>query len=86
MDLLEKFKLHIHYDEGIEDSMLFFYLSNAERYVKNATGKVPEYLVLLVAGIMWEYRSSEKELADALNAITPFIVQEVYVDAETNNE
>ena len=86
MNLLEKFKQHIHYDEGIDEAMLSVYLSNAERYVKNGTGKVSEYLVLLVAGIMWEYRASEKELEDALNAITPFFVQEVYADeTETNN-
>lgn len=86
MNLLEKFKLHIHYDEGIEETMLSFYLQNAERYVLNATGYVNEYIVLLVAGIMWEYRASEKELEDALNAITPFIVQEVFTIAETDHE
>ena len=86
MNLLEKFKLHIHYDEGIDETMLSFYLKNAERYVLNATGHVNEYIVLLVAGIMWEYRASEKELEDALNAITPFIVQEVFTIAETDNQ
>ena len=86
MNLLEKLKSHIHFEEGMDDSMLFFYLSQAERYVKNATGKIPEYLVILVAGIMYEYRVSEKELGEALNAITPFIVQEVFSDGETANE
>ena len=86
MNLVEKLKSHIHFEEGMDDSMLFFYLSQAERYVKNATGKIPEYLVIMVAGIMYEYRVSEKELGEALNAITPFIVQEVFSDGETTNE
>ena len=86
MNLIEKLKSHIHFEEGMDDSMLFFYLSQAERYVKNATGKIPEYLVIMVAGILYEYRVSEKELGEALNAITPFIVQEVFSDAEETNE
>ena len=86
MNLLEKFKQHIFYDEGIDEPMLSFYLQSAERYVLNATGYVNEYIVLLVAGIMWEYRASEKELEDALNAITPFIVQEVFSSEKTYNE
>mgnify|MGYP003308718179 CR=1 FL=1 len=86
MNLVEKLKSHIHFEEGMDDSMLFFYLSQAERYVKNATGKIPEYLVILVAGILYEYRVSEKEMEEALNALTPFIVQEVYSDAEETNE
>lgn len=83
---LNKFKNHLHYEEGMEDTMLPFYLTQAERYVLNATGAKAEYLVLMVAGIMYEYRVAEKELEEALNAITPFIVQEGFVDAETDNE
>ena len=86
MNLVEKLKSHIHFEEGMDDSMFLFYLSQAERYVKNATGKIPEYLVILVAGIMYEYRVSEKEMEEALNALTPFIVQEVYSDAKETNE
>lgn len=86
MDLLEKFKAHIHFEEGMDDSMLSFYLNAAEDYVKKATGRTKEYLVLMVAGIMHEYRVSEKELGEALDAITPFIVQEVFADGEATDE
>lgn len=80
-ELLIKLKLHLHWEEGMEDTMLPFYLSSAEQYVHNATGAKAEYLVLMVAGIMYEYRVAEKELEEALNAITPFIVQEGFTDA-----
>lgn len=86
MELIEKFKSHIHFEEGMDDSMLSFYLDYAKKYVKRATGGETEYLVLLVAGIMYEYRVSEKELEQALHAITPFIVQEAFADAEETDE
>ena len=85
-ELLDKFKAHIHWEEGMDESMLSFYLSTGQRYVKNATGAEPEYLVLMVAGIMYEYRVSEAELEQALNAMTPFFVQEVFSDAEETDE
>lgn len=85
-ELLDKFKAHIHFEEGMDDSMFSFYLDAAKRYVKNATGSQTEYLVLMVAGIMYEYRVSEKELEQALNAITPFIIQEVYANGEPSDE
>lgn len=76
-ELLDKFKQHIHFEEGMEDSMLPFYLKSAQRYVKRATGSdTAEHLVLLVAGIMYEYRVAEEKLEKALDAITPFIIQE----------
>ncbi|UPW82731.1 phage gp6-like head-tail connector protein [Lysinibacillus sp. Ag94] len=81
-ELLEQFKEHIH-EDGEGDSSLSFYLRNARRYVKTATGAEQEYLVLMVAGIMYEYRVADDELQKALDAITPFIVQEAYNDAET---
>ncbi|PEZ05560.1 hypothetical protein CN326_13935 [Bacillus sp. AFS018417] len=82
-DLIEKLKDHIHWEEGMDDSMLSFYLTTAQKYVQNATGSQTEYLVIMVAGIMYEYRVSEKELEQALDALTPFFVQEVYSDVET---
>ncbi|MBJ8006274.1 head-tail connector protein [Bacillus cereus] len=85
-DLIETLKSHIHWEEGMEDSLLSFYLTTAQKYVHNATGSQTEYLVIMVAGIMYEYRVSEKELEQALNAMTPFFVQEVYADAETSNK
>ncbi|MEH6940782.1 phage gp6-like head-tail connector protein [Bacillus sp. JJ722] len=82
-ELLKKFKEHIR-EEDMEDSMLSFYLQQGQRYIQKATGAQPEYLVILAAGIFYEYRVAEKELEQALDAITPFIVQEVYDAEETN--
>lgn len=86
MELIDKLKSHLHWEEGMDDSMLPFYLDNAKRYVQKATDGQSEYLVLLVAGIMYEYRVSEEELMKALNAITPFIILEQFDDEETNDE
>ncbi|KLV27230.1 phage protein [Niallia circulans] len=81
-ELIKKLKNHIYWDEGMDESMLSFYLEQAKTYVKNATGKQTEYLIIMVAGIFYEYRVAEKELGEALNALTPFFVQEVFADAE----
>ncbi|MEC2964564.1 head-tail connector protein, partial [Bacillus cereus] len=80
--LIEKLKSHIHWEEGMDETMLSFYIEQAKTYVKNATGKQTEYLIVMVAGIFYDYRVAEKELEHALNALTPFFVQEVYVDEE----
>ncbi|MFI8710258.1 head-tail connector protein [Bacillus sp. NPDC077411] len=84
-DLIEKLKSHIHWEEGMDDSMLSFYLTAAQKYVQGATSSQTEYLVIMVAGIMYEYRVAEKELEQALDALTPFFIQEVY-DAEETDE
>jgi hypothetical protein len=84
-EYVEKLKSHIHWEEGMDETMLPFYIVSAKKYVKTATGKEVEYLVLMVAGIMYDYRVSEKELEQALDALTPFFVQEVYSDVETSN-
>lgn len=79
-ELVEKLKSHIHFEEGMDETMLSFYLSNATDYVKKATGGQKEYLIIMIAGIMYEYRVAEKELGEALDAMTPFFVQEVFCD------
>lgn len=81
-ELVTNLKKHIHWEEGMDESMLSFYVTAAQTYVMNATGKQTDYLVIMVAGIMYEYRVSEKELGEALDAMTPFFVQEVYSDLE----
>ncbi|WP_270607472.1 head-tail connector protein [Enterococcus thailandicus] len=86
LSLEEKFKSHIHFEEGMDDSLLSFYLDMAKEYVKTATGGQQEYLILMVAGIAYEYRVSEDELDKAINAITPFMVQGVIQNAETTDE
>lgn len=85
LTLLEKFCEHIH-EDSMDNPMLSFYLSAATRYIQNATGAESEYLILLVASIMYEYRTSEAELEKALDAITPFLVQEAVANGQTNNE
>lgn len=82
LSLEEKFKAHIHFEEGMDASMLSFYLDMAKNYVKTATGGQQEYLILMVAGIAYEYRVSEDELDKAMNAMTPFIVQGAIQNAE----
>ncbi|MBG9540449.1 head-tail connector protein [Bacillus thuringiensis] len=84
-DLIEKLKSHIHWEEGMDDSMLSFYIMQGQRYVKKACGREVEYLVIMCAGIFYENRVAEKELEQALDALTPFFVQEVY-DAEEEDE
>ncbi|PED86295.1 head-tail connector protein [Bacillus cereus] len=84
-DVIEKLKSHIHWEEGMDDSMLSFYIKQGQRYVKKACGREVEYLVIMCAGIFYEYRVAEKELEQALDALTPFFVQEVY-DAEEEDE
>ncbi|MED1408072.1 head-tail connector protein [Bacillus paramycoides] len=83
-ELIEKLKSHIHWEEGMDETMLSFYIEQAKTYVKNATGKQTEYLIIMVAGIFYDYRVAEKELEQALDSLTPFFVQEVYVDEEKN--
>jgi hypothetical protein len=85
-EYVAKLKNHIHWEEGMDDSMLSFYISQGKKYVLNATGKEVEYLVIMCAGIFYEYRVAEKELGEALDALTPFFVQEVFCDAETPTE
>lgn len=84
--MIEKLKSHIHWEEGMDDTMLSFYIENAQRYVKKATGGQTEYLVIMVAGIMYEYRLAERELGEALDAMTPFFVQEVYYDGTEDEQ
>ena len=86
LSLEEKLKLHLQFEVGMDDSMLSFYIESAKDYVQTATGGQKEYLVIMVAGIMFDYRVAEKELGEALDALTPFFVQEVFnQDAETTD-
>ncbi|MEC2520423.1 phage gp6-like head-tail connector protein, partial [Bacillus cereus] len=73
-DLIEKLKSHIHWEEGMDETMLSFYIELGHRYVKIACGRAVLYLVIMCAGIFYDYRVSEKELEHALDALTPFFV------------
>lgn len=85
-EYVTKLKSHIHWEEGMDESMLPFYITRAKKYVQNALGKEDEWLVIMVAGIFYDYRVSEKELEQALDALTPFFVQEGYSEIETTDE
>lgn len=86
-DLVTKLKSHIQWEEGMDDSMLSFYIDRAKKYVKKATSGQDEWLIIMFAGIFYDYRVSEKELQQALDAMTPFIIQEVFEsDAEETDE
>lgn len=82
LSLEEKFKNHIRFEDGMDDSMLSFYLEMAKKYVLTATGGQDEYLILMIAGIAFEYRIAEAELQQALSAMTPFLIQGVIDNAE----
>ena len=36
MSLEDKLKKHIHFEEGMDNSMLSFYIENAKKYVKKS--------------------------------------------------
>ncbi|MGO5334368.1 head-tail connector protein [Enterococcus cecorum] len=84
VELVEKLKKHLNFEEGMDESMLSFYLEKSKKYVKRATGKEDEYLMIMVAGIMYDYRVSETDLTAALDALTPFFIQEAFDDEETS--
>ncbi|MCQ6324309.1 phage gp6-like head-tail connector protein, partial [Bacillus cereus] len=35
-ELIEKLKSHIHWEEGMDETMLCYYITQAKTYVKNA--------------------------------------------------
>lgn len=76
-DLIQKIKDHIYFEEGMDDSMLSFYSESATRYVKQKTGTEQEYLVLMVASVMNDHRSSSEDLKKALDALEPIFALEV---------
>ncbi|MFL3712169.1 head-tail connector protein [Vagococcus salmoninarum] len=81
-ELLEKLKSHIQLEEGMDDSLLSFYLDSAKRYVKLTTGSNEEYLIVMVSALMYEYRVSEEDLQKALKAIEPMLILEVLAGGE----
>ncbi|MGK0554474.1 head-tail connector protein [Macrococcus capreoli] len=82
---LEEFKNHIEFEEGMSDNMLQLYLDSGERYIFNSVGLVSEHtkhLVLLVASLLYNQRTPEKSIGEALDAITPLIIQEQVMNYE----
>lgn len=83
LELITKLKSHIQLEEGMDDSLLSFYLKAAKRYVLLTTGSEEEYLIIMVSALMYEYRVSEEDLQKALKAIEPMLILEVLAGGET---
>ena len=79
-ELLTKIKEHIRLEDGMDDSMLSFYLDSARRYVLKKIGYTQEYLEIMVATVMFEHRLSSEELGKALQALEPIFGLEVLTD------
>lgn len=80
-ELLENFKKHIEFEDNMDDSMFKTYLEFAKGYVLGATGGTKPILVIMVAALLNDFRVSESELSNGLDALTPFFVQEVLINA-----
>lgn len=82
-DVIENIKKHIRLEEGMDDSMLSFYLESAKRYVKKKIGYEQEYLEIMVTTVMFEHRLSSDDLQSALSALEPIFALEVLTDEPT---
>lgn len=84
--LLAKLKEHIRFEDGMDDSMLSFYITAATRYVTKKIGYIEEYLVIMVATVMNDNRSSSEDLAEALSALEPIFGLEVLTSESSQTE
>ena len=84
--LLETFKKHIEFEDGMDDSMLNNYLKAARRYVRVATGKEPAQPVMMVAAILYDFRVPEGDMSKALDSMTPILLAEVFADEEIDEQ
>lgn len=78
---MAKLKEHIRFEDGMDDSMLSFYFDAATRYVNKKIGTTQDYLVIMVATVMNDNRSSSEDLAQALSALEPIFGLEVLTSA-----
>lgn len=85
---VDGFKSHIQFEEGMDDTMLEFYLNMGKRYAKRATDNENSSVAYYIASIFWLYKVPESEMENAFNALTPLILQEGLVkeDAKTDAE
>ncbi|MBU8785425.1 head-tail connector protein [Bacillus glycinifermentans] len=73
--LNDRLKEHLRIEDSEEDSLLSFYLQSATKYIRRATGREDDHLIILAAGIFYEFRVTEKSMSLALDALTPLILQ-----------
>lgn len=85
---LQGFKDHLQFEDGMDDSMLSFYLDMGKQYAERATGVENSSAAYYIGSIFWLYRVPESEMESAFNSLTPLILQEGLVknDAETDAE
>lgn len=85
---LQGFKDHLKFEEGMDETMLSFYLQMGKKYAKRATGKDAIDLAYFLGGIFFTFGVPESEMENALNALTPLILQESLVndDAEATSK
>ncbi|KRN31631.1 phage head-tail connector protein [Liquorilactobacillus mali] len=84
--LLTQLKEHIRWEDGMDESMLSFYLKSAEKYVTKKIGYTEEYLVIMVATLMNDNRSSSEDLTKALSALEPIFSLEVLTNGTSQTE
>ena len=82
---IDQFKEHIEFEQGMSDAMLQTYLSAGTNYINNAIGSEThdaDHLILMVASLLYAQRVPESSISQALDAITPLIVQEQVMSYE----
>lgn len=81
-NLQEKLKNHIRFEEGMDDSLLPFYIESATKYVTKKVGEPVDYLIIMTATVMYDNRSAGDELSAALQALEPIFALEVLASGE----
>lgn len=76
MITVQGFKDHMQFEDGMDDSMLSFYLEQGKIYAKRATGSEESIIAYFIASLFFEFKVPESEMANAFNALTPLILQE----------
>lgn len=82
VELKQKLKDHIRFEDGMDESLLPFYIESATRYVNKKVGKQTDYLIIMVATVMYDNRSSSDDLKAALEALEMIFALEVLTDGE----
>lgn len=77
---VEGFKQHIQFEEGMDDSMLSFYLDFGKKYAKRATGNENCEAAYYLATIFLTFKVPETEMENAFNSLTPLLLQESLVN------
>lgn len=82
VELKQKLKDHIRFEDGMDENLLPFYIESATRYVNKKVGKQTDYLIIMVATVMYDNRSSSEDLKAALDALEMIFALEVLTDGK----